>query len=47
MKIVNVIEKIEKFLIAILFTIMVLAVFGQVLNRNLLKRLPEAAWYIC
>lgn len=43
MKIVKVIEKIEKVLIAILFTAMVLAVFGQVVNRNILKL--DISWF--
>ncbi len=37
MKIVEAIDKLERFLITILFSVMVLAVFGQVLNRNWLK----------
>lgn len=36
-KIVKVIDKVERVMISILFTVMVLAVFGQVLNRNLFK----------
>lgn len=37
MKIVEAIEKLERFLITILFSVMVAAVFGQVLNRNWFK----------
>lgn len=36
-KIVKVIDKVERVMISILFAVMVLAVFGQVLNRNLFK----------
>lgn len=37
MKIVKAIDRVERVLITIFFTVMVLAVFGQVLNRNLFK----------
>ena len=37
MKIIKAIDRVERVLITIFFTVMVLAVFGQVLNRNLFK----------
>lgn len=43
MIIVKVIDKIERYLIAFLFAIMVLAVFGQVANRNLFKL--DISWF--
>ena len=43
MRIIHVIEKIEQILISVLFSIMVLAVFSQVVNRNLLKL--EISWF--
>lgn len=43
MRIINVIDKAEKVLISVLFSVMVLAVFSQVVNRNLLKL--EVSWF--
>lgn len=43
MKIVNAIDKLERILITILFAGMLLAVFGQVMNRNLFKL--EISWF--
>lgn len=43
MRIVTVIDKIERFLISALFAVMVLAVFSQVVNRNIFKL--EIGWF--
>lgn len=43
MRIVKIVDKAEKVLISVLFSIMVLAVFSQVVNRNLLKL--EISWF--
>ena len=43
MKIVNAIDKLERIFITILFAGMLLAVFGQVMNRNLFKL--EISWF--
>ena len=43
MKLIGIIEKVEKVLMAILFTIMVVCVFAQVLNRNLIQ--AGVSWF--
>lgn len=43
MRIVKILDRIERIAIVILFSIMVLAVFSQVVNRNLLKL--EITWF--
>jgi len=42
-RIVEIVDKVEKVLISVLFSLMVLAVFSQVVNRNLLKL--EIGWF--
>ena len=43
MRLVTVIDKIERILISALFAVMVLAVFSQVVNRNIFKL--EIGWF--
>ena len=43
MKIVTVIDKVERVLISVLFAVMVLAIFLQVVNRNIFKF--EIGWF--
>ncbi len=43
MRIVDMIDKIERVLISVLFAVMVLAVFSQVVNRNIFKL--EIGWF--